>query len=171
MMLMQRRRALLKARENAPVAQLLPSCLNWFDCNNRVYTPLTDNSFELKVNNLSAWNSYCYATRTLTAKYADLIGKTVVVDYDFDDPNNVRSTVQFATTSNASFISGASGMNSRSSLPNPTITSNHYHAEVVIGVDYIATNVNQYLSLIQFVYSTSIKGTLTVTNFKCYIKS
>lgn len=171
MTLMERRRALMGAQEDAPVAQLLPSCLNWFDYNNHVYTPMTDNAFELKVSSLSAWSNYCYATRTLTVKYADLVGKTVVVDYDFYDPNGVRSVAQFATISDANFTGGVSNTSSRSALPNPTITSNHYHAEVVIGTDYTATNVNEYLTLVQFVYSTSIRGTLTVTNFKCYIKS
>ena len=161
----------MEAQETTPVTQLLPSCLNWWDYGRKVYTPLTDDSFELKVIQLSSWNCYCYATRTLTVKYADLVGKTVVVDYDFDDPNGVRSAVQFGTTSNADFTANSGSIHSKSSLPNPTITSNHYHAEVVIGTDYTTTYVNEYLTLVQYVYSTSSTGTLTVTNFKCYIKS
>lgn len=147
---------------------IMPECTNWYysGVNDKA---LSGNSFQLTVN--STWSRYCYATRTLVKKYSDLVGKTVVVDYEIDRIDAWPSNrVSLAVVNNDQYSGGISGAYDRADKSNNSSNPYHFHGEFLIGTDYTTTYTNYYLTVCLFGNSSSGTGVVKVSNFQCYVK-
>ena len=164
---MNRRRALMTVAKNTPQPiQFLPGCLNWKK-NGSNTSLITDDSFQLKPSGANSWNFYVFATNVLTLKYNDLVGKTVVIDFDATNIDQVVCGLGLINTNN--YSSGISGVQGRKDFSNQSSVEGHYHREIAIGTDFTTTNYPTYfLSFYCFGYNATTSGiTTTVTNFKC----
>jgi hypothetical protein len=173
MTITDRRRALMGAKKAEPPKEnIFPSCQNWNTPNSSMFVPLGDTSFKLIVSYASTWKNYCYATRTLTKKYSDLVGKTLVIDFAKDDPNSVESSKGLGVTSNPNFLGGVTDFTYKKDFNSgwATLPNGHRHKEIVIGTDFVTTYTNYYLSFYIFAYSTTAGKYMTVTDFICYVK-
>lgn len=164
---MNRRRALMTVAKNTPQPiQFLPGCLNWKK-NGSNTSLISDDSFLLKPGAANNWSYYVLATNVLTLRYNDLVGKTVVIDFDATNIEQITCGLTLASQNN--FSGGISETKGRSSFPNQSSVEGHYHREIAIGTDFTTTNYPTYfLTFYCYGYNATTSGiTTTVTNFKC----
>ena len=168
MTLMQRRRALMTRRKEADKTPIMPSCLNWYYVGTNSKA-LSDDSYQLGIT--SGWKSYSYATRSLSLKYSDLVGKTIVIEYDVDKANTwVSNTAYIALANSPNYNAGNSGLKDRTSYSSTSGNPTHYYREITIGTSYVSTYTGYYLTVGAFAYSSTVSGIVKVANFRCYLK-
>ena len=153
--------------DNEPKTPIMPSCTNWRyrDGSTFVDFSLSDDSFYL--NNANDWNRYCFAINTLTKKYSDLVGKTLVCEWDSDKALSVFGIGVISVASSAT--TSMSKVADRKDFSVQTV-GHHRKVEIVIGTDYTTTNTGYYLTVFFFANSATDTSRVTVTNFECYIK-
>lgn len=158
--------------KNEPKTPIMPVCTNWYYTGGANCKGLSDNSFQLAVAN--SWSAYTFATKTLSKKYSDLVGKTVVIDYDINRNDVwVCSNVFVCLLSSSTYAGGISGAVDRKTISSTSNNRLHYHREIAIGVDYTASQTsyqNYYLSVGAYGNSSSGTGNVVVSNFQCYVK-
>lgn len=169
--MMDRRRALISPSV-APVdygTQFMPSCLNW-RLNGANTMALSADSLTFKINKAD-WGFYAYATRTLTMRYSDLLGKTVIIDYYDNSADGTKIYTGLGLWQDPNTIYGLSAIHDKVSFNSTSDTPHHYHREIVIGTDYVSTWTNEYLSLVFNPYNANaVDGPFSITDIKCGYK-
>lgn len=167
--MMDRRRALMRAEKSEDFGvQFMPSCLNWY-LNGTNTKALSENSLSFAPTSVNSWGYYAYATRALTKKYSDLLGKLIIVDFDFVTPGDTLLYVSMGLLTSPSSTGGISAQRDRKNIGNTVGVPYHFHREIVVGTDYTTTDYTDlYLSLGMFAINYNTKDIpITVKSLKC----
>ena len=109
-------------------------------------------------------NRYAYSVQDVIMTYSDLVGKTVIIDFDVTATTGFY--VQIGVNSKNQTGVGISGISDKVTISG--MQGLHYHAEVVVGNDYTTTNTAYYFTVC--LRSSSSSPIITVSNFRCGYK-
>lgn len=158
MTLMQRRRALIGMTKDSPIdygIQFLSPFSSWQLSGGKV---ISDDSMTINSNR------YAYSIQDVLMTYSDLVGKTVIIDFDVTATTGFY--VQIGVHSKNEAGAGISAISDRITIGG--MQGLHYHAEVVAGDDYTTTNTNYYFTVC--LRTSSNSPNITVSNFRCGYK-
>lgn len=112
-------------------------------------------------------NRYAYSGGSTGKRYSELLGKTVIIDFDVDIPNNLYKAI-IGVKQTLGTGEGISAVVDRKSLTS-YFDGTHLHAELVIGTDFITSNTTYFITLC-LQTTSSASGNTNVSNIKCGYK-
>lgn len=153
----KRRRALMKMVKDNPIDYGTPFLSPFTEWHRSGIQVLSDNSAQLKNGGN---NYYMYSAGTDGMLYSELVGKTVVIDFDMA-PDSCASVQVGAKTNNTAGY-GISSLGDRKTIANTSGNPAHYHSEIKVGTDYTTTTPSRY-----FIVAIRANAVGIVSNFKC----
>ena len=158
MTLMDRRRALMGIVKDAPIDYGTPFLAPFSSWHLTGGTVISDDSITINTNR------YAYSIQNVLTTYSNLVGKTVIIDFDVTATTGFY--VQIGVNSRNQSGYGISSVVDRITISG--MQGLHYHAEIEVGDDYTTTHTGYYFTVC--LRSSADSPNITVSNFRCGYK-